>query len=207
MKRLAKELRYNNGMNNTFKVGDKVKRYASAMDSFWKEQCRRYNVEIDATFEVVSHHGAGAGVQLKGLEPGYGYTLANFKLVEFAKPSEETKMKEAYELAKSLFGKTVECDDGTKYTVTGVIFRQDKTDNLGLGAACGKFLKDNGWVIGVKFNGMNYPVQRVKEVPADIDIKLNGGYTATVSKGSVKVGCQTFPIEKIQEIIDAYNKL
>lgn len=38
-------------------------------------------------------------------------------------------------------------------------------------------------------------------------IRLNNEYSAEVSKGKVKVGCQTFPIEKIQEILDAHSKL
>lgn len=38
-------------------------------------------------------------------------------------------------------------------------------------------------------------------------VKLNDEYVAEVSKGYVKVGCQTFPIEKIQEILDVHSKL
>lgn len=191
-------------MKDRFKVGDKVKRKADQMDGWWVNQCYGYNVKPYEIFEVVSHHGAGA-INLKGLEEGFGYTEKYFELAE---TSEETKMQEAFALAKSLVGKTIVYDDGdTKYIVTGVIFRQDKTDHVGLGYTCKNFLKENGWVVGVKFNGLTYPVQLVKELPTDIDVKLNGSYTATVSKGSVKVGCQTFPIEKIQDIIDAHNKL
>jgi hypothetical protein len=193
-------------MNNTFKVGDKVKRSASAMDSFWKEQCRRYNVEIDATFEVVSPHGTSA-IQLKGLEPGFGYTLANFKLVEFAKPSEETKMREAYELAKSLIGKTIVCDnESCKRIVTGVLSRKDNDDS-GLGYSCKKFLNENGWVVGVRLGAMNYPVQKVSEVPTELNVQLNDSFAATITKGKVKINGVTFPIEKIQEIIESHNKL
>jgi hypothetical protein len=187
-----------------FKAGDKVKRKADQMDSWWLEQCHDYSIKPDTIFEVDEYRDNG-GILLKGAKQGYAYTGKYFELAEV---SEETKMKEAFALARSLVGKTVVCDDGdTKYNVAGVIFRQDKTDHGGLGYTCETFLKDNGWVVGVKFNSMNYPVQMVKELPTDIDVKLNGSYTATVSKGSVKVGCQTFPIEKIQEIIDAHNKL
>lgn len=191
-------------MKDRFKVGDKVKRKADQMDGWWANQCDGYNVKPDEIFQVVSHHGAGA-INLKGLEEGFGYTEKYFELAE---ASEETKMQEAFALAKSLVGKTIVCNDGdAKYIVTGVIFRQDKTDDSGLGWSCNKFLKENGWLVGVKFNSMNYPVQLVKEVPTDIDVKLNGSYTATVSKGKVKIHGVTFPIEKIQEILDAHNKL
>jgi hypothetical protein len=191
-------------MKDQFKAGDKVKRKADQMDSWWLEQYHDYGIKPDTVFEVIEHRDNG-GILLKGAKQGYAYTGKYFELAEV---SEETKMKEAFALARSLVGKTVMCDDGdAKYTVTGIIFRQDKTDHVGLGWSCEKFLKENGWLVGVQFGTMNYPVQMVKELPTDIDVKLNGSYTATVSKGSVKVGCQTFPIEKIQEIIDAHNKL
>lgn len=192
-------------MNDRFKAGDKVKRKAEHMDSWWREQCHDYGIKPDAVFEVVEYR-ANDAILLKGYRQGYEYTGKYFELAE---ASEEAKMREAFALAKSLVGKTVTFDDAdTKYNVAGVIFRQDKTDYVGLGQTCDEFLNKNGWVVGIKtLGGMNYPVQRVKEVPTDIDVKLNGSYTATVSKGSVKVGCQVFPIEKIQEIIDAHNKL
>jgi hypothetical protein len=190
-------------MKDTFKAGDKVRRKAGNMDGLWVEECYANNVKPDAILEVVDQHNGA--VLLNGFKQGYEYTGRYFELAEAC---EENKMREAYELAKSLVGKTVVCDNGdAMYNVAGVIFRQDKTDDVGIGQTCRNFLKDNGWLVGVKLGYSNYPVQRVKEVPSKIDVKLNDSYTATVSKGNVKVGCQTFPIEKIQEIIDAHNKL
>jgi hypothetical protein len=188
-----------------FKAGDKVKRKAEFNDVWWKSKSRSQGLLHDAIFEVVKHSSNG-GLILKESSVGYEFSAGYFELVE---ASEEAKMKEAFALARSLVGKTVTPDNGiSKYNVAGVIFRQDKTDHVGLGWSSDIFLRENGWVVSIKtVGGMNYPVQRVKELPTDIDVKLNGSYTATVSKGSVKVGCQTFPIEKIHEIVEAHNKL
>jgi hypothetical protein len=190
-------------MNDRFKVGDKVKRKATQMDSWWLEQCRQYNVKPDEIFEVYDLHGRN-NIQLKGMEQGFGYSEKYFELAE---TSEETKMREAYELAKSLFGKFVVCDNDTsKRIVTGVLFRKDD-DAVGLGFTCDKFLKQNGWVVGVRLGSMNYPVQGVSEAPTELNVQLNGSFAATITKGKVKINGVTFPIEKIQEIVESHNKL
>ena len=190
-------------MKNRFKVGDKVKRKATQMDGWWANQCDGYNVKPDEVFEVVSHHGAGA-INLKGLEEGFGYTEKYFELAE---ASEEAKIKEAYELAKSLIGKTIVCDnESCKRIVTGVLSRKDNDDS-GLGYSCKKFLNENGWVVGVRLGNMNYPVQGVSEVPTELNVQLNGSFAATITKGKVKINGVTFPIEKIQEIVESHNKL
>ena len=188
-----------------FKAGDKVRRTADNRGPWWNKVCMNHGKKPDATFEVLRANESG--VFLKGLEEGYEYTASFFELV---KDDEESEMEKAYARAKSLIGKKITSDGlHNGYTVTGVIFRQDKTDNVGLSHVCRKFLEDNGWVVGVgvKFHNMNYPVQLVNEVPSEVSITLNSKYTAVVSKDGVKVGCQIFPIEKIKEIIDAHNKL
>lgn len=40
-----------------------------------------------------------------------------------------------------------------------------------------------------------------------IEIKLNDEYTAVVNKNFVQVGCQTFPLEKIEEVYEAIQTL
>jgi hypothetical protein len=190
-------------MNDRFKVGDKVKRKADQMDRWWVNQCDGYNVKPDAVFEVYDLHGRN-NIQLKGMEQGFGYSEKCFELAE---TSEETKIKEAYALAKSLIGKTIVCDnESCKRIVTGVLFRKDD-DAVGLGFTCDKFLKQNGWVVGVKLGAMNYPVQGVSEVPTELNVQLNDSSAATITKGKVKINGVTFPIEKIQEIVESHNKL
>ena len=39
------------------------------------------------------------------------------------------------------------------------------------------------------------------------NVVINKTYTAQISKGSIVVGCQTIPIEKVKEILDEYNKI
>jgi hypothetical protein len=41
----------------------------------------------------------------------------------------------------------------------------------------------------------------------EITVHLNGSYSAEVTKGRVKVGCQTIPIEKIRELVKAYEEV
>ena len=56
--------------------------------------------------------------------------------------------------------------------------------------------------------GMNIPytaVTRIKE--ESITIKLNETYKAEVFKDKIVVGCQTFPINILDQLMDAYDKL
>ncbi len=41
----------------------------------------------------------------------------------------------------------------------------------------------------------------------DIEIKLNNEHTAIISQDGVKVGCQVFPLDKVQELYDAVQKV
>ena len=43
--------------------------------------------------------------------------------------------------------------------------------------------------------------------PVIIYVVLNNSYTAEVSKQSVKVGCQEFPLSVIPQLMEAYNKV
>ena len=43
--------------------------------------------------------------------------------------------------------------------------------------------------------------------PESIKVKLNSEYEAVVSKNEVKVGCQTFPISIIQDLVNAKDEL
>lgn len=43
--------------------------------------------------------------------------------------------------------------------------------------------------------------------PTSVEIKDVGSYTATVTKDKVQVGCQSIPLTKLQEILDAAKKL
>lgn len=194
-------------MKDTFKVGDKVKRKAEKLDTWsWNEECNESDVDPKGVFEVIGIF-ENEGITLKEMNNEYTFAIYNFELVETSK---ETQMQEAFALAKSLIGKTIVCNGAnTKYTVTGVLFRQDTTDDSGLGWSCNKFLKENGWLVGVQFGTMNYPVQEVSEVPTELNVQLNGSFAATITKGKgkVKINGVTFPIEKIQEIVESHNKL
>jgi hypothetical protein len=40
-----------------------------------------------------------------------------------------------------------------------------------------------------------------------IEIQLNDSYTAVVSKDTVKVGCQEFPVSKLKELLEAHSSI
>jgi len=194
-------------MKDRFKVGDKVKRKAGNMDFWWLEQCHDYGIKPDEVFEVVEYRDNG-GVLLKGHKQGYTYTGKYFELAE---ASLEAQIKEAYDLAQSLIGKTVKFStDERNYTVKSVLLRRNEDDD-GLNYSSTKHLNQHGWVVAVKISNhlaiINVPVGMVKEVPSETKVVLNSSHTAIVTKDTITVGCQVFPIEKIREIIDAHNKL
>lgn len=49
--------------------------------------------------------------------------------------------------------------------------------------------------------------KKVPPKPASVSVQLNNSHTATVSKDTIKVGCQEFPIDVIEKLIDAKNQL
>jgi hypothetical protein len=182
-----------------FKAGDKVKRKTYDMDYWWNDICEDANVKPDHVFtvsEFVSMHQ----LYLEGFK-------SNFDSFRFELVSSPTDMESEYQRALKLVDKKIVVGRD-KHTVQNVLFRRgnDRDDLMSFETL--QHLNQHGWVVSVVFDGRrNLPVSMVKEVPSDLSVELNGSYTAVISKDGVKVGCQTFPIEKIQEIIDTYNKL
>jgi len=193
--------------NMNFKVGDKVKRKATQMDAWWKDLCRDYTTTPDAILTVVEHRDNG-GLLLKEMAKGYEYTGKYFELAE---TSLEAQIKEAYDLAQSLIGKTVKFDtDERNYTVKSVLLRRND-DDAGLDYSSTKHLNQHGWVVAVKIinhlGRINVPVGMVKEVPSETKVVLNSSQTAIVTKDTITVGCQTFPVDILKKLQTAVDNL
>ena len=50
-------------------------------------------------------------------------------------------------------------------------------------------------------------LQLIAAMPPEVKIELNSEYTATITKDTVKVGCQIFPISIIDKLVEARNSL
>lgn len=108
-------------------------------------------------------------------------------------------LQDQIDKAISLIGKTVEHDYVT-FTVT----------DWGIGNRFSDFSKiTNNLVDGVCVYVENdteiAPLCELKIV--DNLIKLTDDYNATIEGNVVKVGCQTIPIEKVEQILELYKKL
>lgn len=187
----------------SFKIGDKIRRKEDERSGWWCDLCDRYSVKPDATLTVVKVNDYNE-VFVKELRPHFGYQLDRFELVEALV---DDQIKEAYDLAQSLVGKTVKLSsDKTNYTVKHVLLRR-KGDTYGLGHSSNKHLDEHGWLVAVAIGSMNVPVGMVEEVPTEVTVKLNDSYSAVVSKDTVKVGCQTFPIDILKKLQTAADSL
>jgi hypothetical protein len=196
-----------NTKNMKFNVGDKVKRKATQMDVWWKDLCRDYITTPDAILTVVEHRD-NDGLFLKEMAKGYEYTGKYFELVE---TSLEAQIKKAYDLAQSLIGKTVKFDtDERNFTVKSVLLRRNY-DDYGLDYSSTKHLNQHGWVVAVKISNhlasINVPVGMVKEVPSETEVVLNSSHTAIVTKDTITVGCQTFPVDILKKLQTAVDNL
>ena len=52
-----------------------------------------------------------------------------------------------------------------------------------------------------------YDTLTLEEIVVSKELELNSEYTATITKGKVQVGCQTFDIEKVRELIKLHDEI
>lgn len=67
-------------------------------------------------------------------------------------------------------------------------------------------IEKHGWCVVVSYGIYSQSVMDI-DVVDEFKVKLNETYTAIVSLNGVEVGCQTFPIEKIKDILKAHQQL
>jgi hypothetical protein len=108
--------------------------------------------------------------------------------------------------AKALVGKRVKDKDGSTDTIQRVGIEID--DNPTTSLLVNHETKKNGFCVYVVGELYTVPFNTIVEVlPNTIEVRLNETYKATVSKDSIEVGCQTFPIDILDKLVEARNAL
>jgi hypothetical protein len=117
-------------------------------------------------------------------------------------------IEQQIELAKSYIGKQVE--GFGNYIVEQIHAVVSKEDAYKLGVASNSVLNDidnNGFSVVISGGNFANPVMSVKIKPDSVKIKLNDTYDADVTKDTIVVGCQTYPISILDELIAARKSL
>lgn len=112
-------------------------------------------------------------------------------------------------LAKSYIGKTV-ASGCIKYAISKVNVVLTESEAINLGIASYYVLDDiskNGFSVVVSDVSHANPVLSVELSIEFEKVKLNDSYTAEVFKDKLVVGCQTFPISILDELVKAHKSL
>lgn len=114
-------------------------------------------------------------------------------------------------LAKSMVGKTYTWNGGTPFLITGWNISKDDKDTK-ISVCVWNDIKDNGisvYVIGKNMTSSPVTDNRLKEVvtPKFLELKLNDTYTAKVYEDKVEVGCQTFDIHVLADLLLLHKQL
>jgi hypothetical protein len=141
-----------------------------------------------------------------------GYGKYRFVEMEEAKTPHNVldEIRKEMEEAKELVGKFVIYNNGSlKLEVTKVNFYIDKaSDTNEASQSVREEAQRKGYCVYIiSKNGLLYPYKDVKVVEEFINVGLNEQYSARVYKDKVIVGCQTFTIDKVKDILDANKKL
>lgn len=183
-------------MNNKVKVGDKV--LIKFNSSRYFTPCKPYIVKkvYDERIHVMDDTNNAHHISAGNYEVVTNNTDTDMNIIN----------------AYNLIGKKVK-DGRTTHTITKISIWvkgvSDKEANVMLSTVSHtklNTLNNGGILIILHDNGYNFPYENHVEMN-QIDVKLNDTYTATVSKDSIVVGCQTFSPSILKELSEAYDKL
>lgn len=122
-------------------------------------------------------------------------------------------------LAKSFIGKTVQSNPkgetrgvAVSYSVIYDLEKYYANHELESHDAVQKVFDRDGFVVLLEWYDPDNTfcgnsVLNVIECPKEEIVKLNDNYQAVVSKDTIKVGCQTFPVSILDELKEAHKKL
>lgn len=126
-----------------------------------------------------------------------------------------TEIKSQLAEAKKLIGKKIKRLSGYN---AGIIHNVDKVnlhlENPPVGPSHNDFFAKNGYVISLHESGSSQSREANTvfqdggfKVVEDVKIVLNSSYTAILSDSGIKVGCQTFPLDIIDKLVEARKQL
>lgn len=109
----------------------------------------------------------------------------------------------------SYIGKNIQWKNDNPRKVIG--FSEYEPDHFRSIAVNDYAFNNKNFIVLICEGNYSYPmcdkVTIVPDKPTSIAVKLNDSYEAVVTKDSIKVGCQTFPISILKELNEAAAKL
>jgi len=118
-----------------------------------------------------------------------------------------------FEKAGSLIGKKIRskywyCDSPTITSITTYKLLEESKRSANVISHHRKVKKDFIILVSGTLNvPMTDDITIVPDKPTEYDVKLNSEYTAKVTKDTIEVGCQTFPVSILKDLREAHNKL
>jgi hypothetical protein len=182
-----------------FKVGDRLK----VIDN----DCRQGQIKIGATCKVIHTENFGRSVKVK-FDDSSNWTENYLDSDRFELLPSRT-LEQDLELARTFLNKdVVSRNGGEKFTVKRIkVYLKEDGEHRNSSVTVMGEIEKNGYCVTLIGNKYHIPVSDAVEPPISKTVKLNDTYNAVVTKTEVKVGCQTFPINKIRELIEANESL
>jgi len=180
-------------LGHEFEIGDEVKNYKGTV---------RVVTNVDGNY-----------ITIKGFSGWYvssGYTLHKDVKENKIKMNNDISAQEAIifeqiRLAKAMIGKEVKNKKGLKFTPECISIVYSESNCIS--PPMRQEVDDNGFCVYVTGQGLYCPVMEVKIAPEIKTVKLNENHTAEVHEDKIVVGCQTFDIENIRNLVRAYDEL
>lgn len=182
-----------------FKVGDRLRVIDNDM--------RKDQLKIGATCEVTHTENFGRSVKVKFDDPS-NWT-ENFLYSDRFELCHRKSLDQDLALARTFLNKKVaSCSSDTTFIVD--IVRVYTKEDGAFHTSSPKVVLEvekNGYCVALIGGIYQIPLSDAIESPTSKTVKLNDTYDAVVSKSEVTVGCQTFSIDKIRELIAAADAL
>lgn len=179
----------------TFKIGDRIKAVRDLSG---------LSLTYGRVYEVLEVSNAGSPCIINDRYDRDFYSSYRFKLAYTP-----LSLSEQVKIAESLIGKRVIDKDkaitGYIQTFTHLSVTNKWGDNCS--ALVKEYLTTHEYCVVLHSNYVAVPYDSVELVPDEIEVKLNDTYTAKVTKDSIKVGCQTFPVSILKELNEALKNL
>lgn len=185
-------------MNNPFKVGDKVRAIDNAQHYF--------DFKIGATGVVCEAITDRVKVIFDSSDDNWDGWMypSRFELIKDVRI-----MEEDLALARTFLNKDViSCQGGNKFTVKSIRLFVKEDDSIRKSTeAVKREVEKHGFCVALIGSIYEIPVSNAIAPPTSKTVKLNDTYDAVVSKDTITVGCQTFPIGKLRELQEAFESL